>query len=207
MSPSDLNNNSHFSLPQLRWGSEQSECLFSSLLLLIGSVKKTDLEVFLCGMSLCWCVCGLHSLCCLDTQYLASTARYSTLIISHSPRTAWLLHQARIWTAAAKIDVDFRRYIRNPQVPSPQWFVYVKVGIWGAKRFCHLHSSVRFSVKLLPRMRLNQAHSSNFFPSGCLFVGLCWHANKWGSARPQVQQWLDQRKVTSPCCVCCRVGD
>lgn len=69
---------------------------------------------------------------------------------------------------------DILQYIRNYEALSQEWFVDVKVCPRGAKRFCHLQSAVRFSAKLLPRMRVNYPHSSNPFPWGCcLFLCLC----------------------------------
>lgn len=68
-------------------------------------------------------------------------------------------------------------------------FVYVKVSLWGAKRFCHLHSVVWFSAKLLPRMRANYPHCSNSFLCGLFLRCLYWHPNKWDSKHPQVQHY------------------
>lgn len=52
-----------------------------------------------------------------------------------------------------------------------------KFVIEALRGFCHLHSVVWFSAKLLPRMRVNYPHGSNAFLQGCLFLWcLCWHA-------------------------------
>lgn len=97
---------------------------------------------------------------------------------------------------------------------SSKWFVYVKLFLWGAKRFCHLHSMVRFSTKLLPRMGVNYPHSSNSFLRGCpshvatyssdVYVGTqineAPHTHKSNTViRANTVNW-------QKCCVCCCVG-
>lgn len=179
------------------WPCEEINFRDFSLSLLIGrALVCAPFRLFMCGMHTCGCVYRLH-VCAVLTpsprcQVHSLAGRANNERSEHPGAKQGLRHTRQQEQHKLKnifiLYWDTQRYIRNYQAPRQKWCVYVKVCLWGAKRFCHLHSAVRFPAKLLPRMRVNYPHSSESFPRGCLFLWcLCWHANKWGSAHPQVQ--------------------